>query len=84
MTVKLCSEGLAGRAVCERDMVIGNVVKKVDLFFLQHQAGGNRVDGSIAPAFVKETAILVESLKIVEVCLRAQPVQVTDFKVRPL
>ena len=39
---------------------------------------------SITPAFVEETAILVESLEEVDVGFRPQPIEVTDLEVRPL
>src|SRR5450432_1923244 len=38
----------------------------------------------ITPTFVKESTILIESLKIVEICLGTEPVEVTDFKIGPL
>jgi hypothetical protein len=38
----------------------------------------------ITPTFVKESTILIESLKIVKICLGTEPVEVTDFKIGPL
>lgn len=84
MTLKLRSKGFAGRAMRERNVVICNVVEKVELFFLQHEPGSDRVDGSIAPSLIEETTVLVQRLKIVDICLGAQPVQTTNFKVGPL
>jgi hypothetical protein len=71
----------ARRAVGEGNVVVGNVVEKVEFFFLERQTGCDGVDGSISPALVEETAVLVESLKVVEVGGATEPVEVTDFKV---
>lgn len=66
------------------DVVVGNVVEEVNLLLLERQTGGNRVDGSVAPALVEETAVLVEGVKVVDVCGATQPVEVADFEVGPL
>jgi len=42
------------------------------------------VNGSIAPALIEETAILIEGLKEVEICLGTEPLEVADFEVGPL
>ena len=75
---------LSGRAVGERNMVVGNVVEEVNLLLLQHQTGGDRVDRSITPTLVKETAILIKRLKVVDVGLGTEPVEATNLKVGPL
>lgn len=84
MTSKLISKSVTRWAVCEWDMVVSNVVEEVDLFLLQHETGGNRVDGSIAPSFVEKAAILVQRLEEVNVGFGAEPVQVTNLEVGPL
>jgi hypothetical protein len=70
--------------VGEGNVVVGNVVEEVDFLLFQSQTGCNGVDGSVSPALVEETAILVESLKVIEVSGAAEPVEVTDFEVGPL
>jgi len=42
------------------------------------------VNGSIAPALIEETAILIEGLKEVEIRLGTEPLEVADFEVGPL
>lgn len=70
--------------MCEWHVVICNVIEEMDLVLFEHQAGGNGVDGSIAPAFVEESSVAVKRFKIVEISFRAKPVQVADLEVRPL
>lgn len=84
MALQIQSQLLAGRAVGEGDVVVGDLVEEVDLFLLEEQSGGNRVDWRIAPSFVEEAAIPVQRLEIVEVFLGSQPVQASDFEIRPL
>lgn len=72
-----------GRAMREWNVVVGNVVEKVNLLLLQHESCCDGVDRSVTPALVEESAILVEGLKVLDVCWAAQPVQVADFKVGP-
>ncbi len=68
----------------ERYVVVSDVVKEMDLFLLQEETSGNRMDWSITPTLIKESTILVERLEKVKVCLRSQPVEVADFEIRPL
>lgn len=84
MALEFVSQFVPGGAVCEGDVIVGNVVEEMDLFLLEHDSRSNRVDGSITPAFVEEAAVLVEGLKKVQVCLGSKPVQVANFKVGPL
>jgi hypothetical protein len=70
--------------VCERYVIVSNVVEEMDLFLLQEETSGDRMDWSITPTLIKESTILVERLEIVNVGLRSQPVEVADFEVRPL
>lgn len=69
MAFQLLSRIFPGRAVCERDVVIGDVVKEVDLILLEHEACGNRVDRRISPSLVKETAVMIERVEKVQVSL---------------
>lgn len=71
MAMQLRPESIAGRAVCKWNVVVSNVVEEVDLFLLQHETRGNRVNRRIAPSLVEEPAILVQSLEEVDVGLRA-------------
>jgi len=74
---------LASGTVSEGNMVISDVVKEVDLVFGQQETGGDRVDGSVTPSFVEETAVLVKGFEVVDVRLGSEPVEVTNFEVRP-
>lgn len=84
MATKIHSSLLISRAVSERNVVIGNVLKEVNLFLLEEKTGSNGVDRCITPSLVKETTILVERLEEIEVRLAAKPGQTTNFKVGPL
>lgn len=75
---------LAGGAVSERNVVVGNVVKEVNLILGQHKTGGDRVNRCITPSLVEETTILVKRLEVVDVLLGSEPVKVTNLEVRPL
>ena len=75
---------LACGAVGEGDVVVGNVIEEVDFLLLECQAGCDGVDGGISPALVEETAVLVESIEVVEVGRAAEPIEVADFEVGPL
>lgn len=46
--------------MCERDMVVSNVVEKMDFTFVKKETGSNRVNWRIAPPFIEETAIFVK------------------------
>jgi hypothetical protein len=68
----------------ERDVIISNIVEEVDFLFFQEKTGGDGMYRCITPTFVEESTILIEGLKIVEICLRTEPVEVTNFKIGPL
>jgi hypothetical protein len=63
MTPQFLPQRVAGGAVCEWNMVVRNIVEEVNLILLEHQARSNRVDRGIAPAFVEESAIVVEGVE---------------------
>ena len=84
MAPQLQSQFLAGGAVRKWHMIIGDLVEKVDLFLFQKQACRNRVDRGISPPLVVETPFLIEKGEVVEIGLRAEPVEVSNFKVGPL
>jgi hypothetical protein len=50
-------------------MIIGYVVEKVNLLFLEEKTGSNGVNRCITPSFIKESAILVQRLEKVSVGL---------------
>lgn len=75
---------LARWAVCERHVVVGDVVEEVDLLLGKHERGSNRVHWRIAPALVEEPAVLVQALKEVEIRLGAEPAEATDLEIGPL
>lgn len=52
----------------ERYVVVGNIVEEVNFFLLQEEASSDGVNRSITPAFVKESAILVKRLEVINVC----------------
>lgn len=62
---------LPGRTMRERDMVVCNIVEEVNLVLLKKQTSSNRVDWSIAPSFVEESAILVELVEVIGIGLRS-------------
>lgn len=74
---------LACRAMREWDVVVGNIVEKVEFFLLQHQACSNRVHRRIAPAFIEEATSVVERCEEVDVGVRSKPIEVSDFEVGP-
>lgn len=74
---------LTSRAVSKGHVEVCNVIEEMNLFLLEHQTGGNGVDGGISPALVEETTVLVENVEEVRVGLRAEPVEVTNLKVGP-
>lgn len=84
VALQVQSQLLAGGAVREGDVVVGNLVEEVDFFLLEQQTRGDGVDGGIAPSFVEEAAVSVQRLEVVDVFLGSQPVQASDFEVRPL
>jgi hypothetical protein len=75
---------LVGGAVSERNVVVGDVLKEVNLLLLKEKTSSNRVDRSITPSLVEETAVLVKRLEEIEVRLASEPGQATNFKVGPL
>lgn len=84
VAAELSTELLPRRTVSERNMVVGDIVKEVDLVLLEHESSGDRVDRRVTPSLVEETAVLVERFEIVGVRGRSEPVQAADFEVGPL
>lgn len=81
VTLQFNSDVLTCRAVCERNVVVGNIVEEMNFVSVEGQAGGNRVHWCITPSFVEETAILIERLKKVKVGLGPKPIETADLKV---
>ena len=52
--------------------------------FFRVKRRGDGVHGGVAPALVKEPAVLVELREVVDVGFGAQPVEVADFEIGPL
>lgn len=69
MALQLQSYLLASWTVRKRGVVIGNVIEEVDILPLQHQTRRYRVDRSISPSLIEETAGLVEKREVVEIGL---------------
>ena len=65
-------------------VVVGDLVKEVDLLPLEHGGCGDGVDGCIAPSLIEEATILVQGGKVVNVGFGSQPLQAADLKVGPL
>lgn len=74
---------LAGRAVREWNVIVGDVIEEVDFILLKHQTSSDGVDGSITPALIEETTGMVEGGEEVDISIRAEPVEVTNFEVGP-
>jgi len=72
------------RAVGEWNVVVGNVVEKVDFLLGQEKTGSNGVYRGIAPSFVEEAPVFVKTCEEVNVGVRTKPVQVANLKVGPL
>ena len=68
----------------ERHMVVGDVIEKVDFFFFKHEGGGNGVHRRITPALVKEATCTVEVVEVVDIGVRSEPVQISNFEIGPL
>ena len=70
--------------MCERDMVVSDIVEEVDLVLLQQKTSSNGVDWSVAPSFIEESTIFVQGFEKVSISLRPEPVKIANFEVRPL
>jgi hypothetical protein len=68
----------------EWHMPICDVVKEVNLLFLEQQTCSNGMDRRITPTFVEESTILVQLFEEVCVRFRPEPLKVADFEVGPL
>ena len=84
MTLVVKSELFTRWAMGKRNMVVGNVIEEVDLLLVQQKPGGDRVYGSIAPAFIEEASVLVQLGEEVDIGIGPQPVQVPYLEVGPL
>lgn len=84
VALEIQSQLLTRRTVSEGDMVVGDFIEEVDLFLFQEQTSSNRVHWSIAPSFIEEATIAVKRFEVIQIFLRSEPVQVSDFKIRPL
>lgn len=84
MTFQLFPQSIPGRTMCKRNVIIGNVVEEVNLILFQHQASSDRMHRSVAPALIKESAVLIKGVEIVEVSLRTKPVEIADLEIGPL
>lgn len=71
-------------AVREGDVIVGDVLEKVDFLLFEGQPGGDGVDGRVAPALVEEAAFVVEGVEEIKIGFGAQPVEVSDFEIGPL
>ena len=83
MALQLQSLLLTRRTMRKWDMVISNLVKEVNLIFLQHQGSCNTVDRRIAPSLVEEPAVMIQIIEVVNVLFRAKPFEAANFEVRP-
>ena len=68
----------------KRHVIVCDIVEEMYFFFLQEKSSGDGVDRSIAPTLVKETAVFVELVEVIEISLGSEPVKVTDFEIGPL
>jgi hypothetical protein len=58
-TSEVLSQLLVWRAMGERHVVVSNLIPKVNLLLVEEEPSGDRVDRSIAPSLVEETALPV-------------------------
>lgn len=65
-------------------MIVGNIVKEMNLLLLQEKPCSNGMNWCITPTFVEESSILIELLEEIRVGFGSKPVEVTNLKVRPL
>jgi hypothetical protein len=84
MALELQSVVLARRAMREWDMVVCNVVEEVNLVLVQQQACSDGMHGCIPPAFIEKATIVIKGVEVVGVGWATEPIEITDFKVRPL
>lgn len=73
-----------GGTVSEGIVTIRNLVKKVYFTLVEKQRRSDRVYGRIAPALVEEASRLVQKLKVIQVGLASEEIQVGNFEIRPL
>jgi hypothetical protein len=62
---------LAGWAVGEWNVIVGDIFEKVNFVFIEKKTGSNRMNWSIAPTLVEESAILVKRFEKVDVGFRS-------------
>ena len=60
VTAEFLARLLACGTVGERNVVVSNVIKEVNFFFLQEQTGSNRMHRSVTPTLIEETTISVQ------------------------
>lgn len=60
MAFELLPQSSASRTVCEWNMIISDVVEEVDLILFEHQGCSNRMDWSVTPALIEESAGAVQ------------------------
>jgi hypothetical protein len=58
-TSEVLSQLLVWRAMGERHVVVSNLIPEVNLLLVEEEPSGDRVDRSIAPSLVEETALPV-------------------------
>lgn len=68
----------------EWDVIVCDIVEEVNFILLEQKTCSDRVDGSISPSFVEESTLLIQMLKVIEICLGSEPVEIADFEVGPL
>lgn len=67
----------------ERNVVIRDIIEEVNLIFLQEETSSNRVNRSITPTLVEESTVVIEVVEVAGVGIATEPVEITDFEVRP-
>ena len=69
--------------MCERDVVVSNLIKEMHFTPVKQQASRDGMDWRVTPPLVEEATITIERIEIVNICIRAQPVEVPNLKVGP-
>ena len=84
MAFQFGSNIFAGRTMREWNVIVSDIVEEMNFGLVEHEASRDRVDRSISPSLVEETAVLIERFEEVDVSFGSEPIEVSDFEIGPL